>query len=62
MKSISYKKRLYLWFLRWLVCWAELVSGIVGVITLGFWRRSWVYNIVVYWSKVKGRYLHPREE
>ncbi len=30
-----------LWLMRWLVSWAEVAEGIVGVLTLGAWSPCW---------------------
>jgi hypothetical protein len=30
----------------WLVCWADIATGFVGVITLGYIVPSWSFNLM----------------
>lgn len=42
------------WFLLWLCSWAELASGLIGVLTLTLWRPGW--NLAM--SKRLSRWRH----
>lgn len=38
-------------FLKWLICWAKLIDGIVGIITLGFINPKLSFYMAVKYSK-----------
>lgn len=33
---------IFRWFCLWLICWTELLDGLTGVLTLGFFRPDWL--------------------
>jgi hypothetical protein len=44
-----------LWLLRWLSHWAEILDGIVGVVTLCYYRSDLSFRIIVFYSRCKCR-------
>jgi hypothetical protein len=35
---------------RWIAAWLELTDGIIGIITLGFFRKSFSYYFTAWYS------------
>jgi hypothetical protein len=44
------------YFARWLICFVEIVEGLAGVLTLGFWRPVLTLKLAFYMLKNEGRY------
>ena len=38
------------WYERWICYWADMLAGLVGVLTLTFYRPRWDYNAICYFS------------
>ena len=43
-----------LWFYRWLISWAALAQGLVGVLTLGVVRPKWELIAAKKYSRARG--------
>jgi len=43
------------YLLRWLIAWASLLDGIVGVLTLGFYQPSWQLEMARLYSRIAYR-------
>jgi len=46
----------------WLVAWVELAESIITILTLGFLRLSWSYNLVFYFASKEAKKLALNEK
>lgn len=45
------------YLIRWLVCWVKIIDGVLGVMTLGFFRPNLSFKLIRIQARYKVRNL-----